>query len=304
MRSQALGLAEALQVPFVEKRIVVPRWRALRDLVAPSLAGLDPSGDPLAPPWPRLLIACGRRSVGPAIAVRRSATGATRVVYIQDPKVSARHFDLVVPMRHDGLHGSNVLSVDTALHRIRPDVLAQAAGVGERLKAEAPLLVAVLLGGATRRRHVRAGTAEALGRLLRNVHGRSGARVVLTPSRRTEDEVRRALLAELGNLPWYWQWDGEEPNPLLGILAASDRLIVSGDSVSMVSEALATGKPVHVLPEERPSRRRAAFIEALRRSRLISCVEGSDLDWSHASPGPVDATPAVAAEVARRFLDC
>jgi mitochondrial fission protein ELM1 len=304
MRSQALGLAEAIGLPFVEKRIAVPRtrWRALRDLLAPTHEGLDPSGDRLEPPWPRLLIACGRRSVGPAIAVRRAAVGATRVIYIQDPMVSPRHFDLVVPMRHDGLRGANVFSVDTALHRIRPTVLIEAAALGGRLKGNAPLLLGVLLGGSTRGTRARAGSGEALGRLLRHVHARSGARVVLTPSRRTGDAVRGALLAELGDAPWYEQWDGEEPNPLLGILAGADRLIVSGDSVSMVSEALATGRPVHVLPEDRPSRRRAAFVEALRRRGLISLLEGDDLDWSHASPGPVDATPGVAAEVARRFL--
>ena len=37
----------------------------------------------------------------------------------------------------------------------------------------------------------------------------------------------------------------ESPNPYLGFLAGADYLLVSADSVNMLSEARATGKPRH-----------------------------------------------------------
>jgi hypothetical protein len=43
----------------------------------------------------------------------------------------------------------------------------------------------------------------------------------------------------------HWQANGEA-NPYFGILTLSDELIVTADSVSMLSEACATGKPVYM----------------------------------------------------------
>jgi mitochondrial fission protein ELM1 len=41
-------------------------------------------------------------------------------------------------------------------------------------------------------------------------------------------------------------WESGEVNPYLGLLALADAIVVTSDSVSMVSEACATGRPVHV----------------------------------------------------------
>ena len=75
MRSQALGLAEAVGLPIEEKRIVLSaalvvasgraccRCRSRRS-IRRAIA--------LAPPWPRLVVGCGRRSIGAALAVKRA----------------------------------------------------------------------------------------------------------------------------------------------------------------------------------------------------------------------------------------
>ena len=57
---------------------------------------------------------------------------------------------------------------------------------------------------------------------------------------------RHALAAK----PFGTLWDETGDNPYFGILALADRLIVTAESISMISEALATGRPVHVLPLE------------------------------------------------------
>ena len=107
MVSQALGLAEAVGLPIVEKRVEIRapwRWLPAQAWAAP-FAALSPQGDGLAPPWPRLLIGCGRMSVPLSIAVRRASGGRTFTVQLQDPKVAAHKFDLVVPSRHDRYRG-------------------------------------------------------------------------------------------------------------------------------------------------------------------------------------------------------
>jgi uncharacterized protein len=302
MRSQALGLAEALGLPFTEKRIRLRApWSWLPGhLALAALSGLDPAHERLTPPWPRLVISCGRRSVAAAIAVRRAAAGRTIAVHIQDPHVPVRHFDLVVAMRHDGLAGDNVLVVDTALHRVSPDKLRAAAEEWRsRLRTGGEPLLGVLLGG--RNRHY-AWTAERVGQLaaiLRRAHDEHGMAVFVTPSRRTEAHVTAELAARFAGEPWLAIWDEAEPNPYFGLLALADRLVVTGDSVSMISECLATGRPVHVLPLAGRGRRHEAFLEGLVERRLVSLADSDDLDWSWAGAAPVDATPEAAARVNR-----
>lgn len=302
MRSQAVGLAEALGLPFVEKQIRLRApWSWLPGHLAPAaLAGLDPSQDRLSPPWPRLIISCGRRSVAPAIAVRRAAQGRTLAVHVQDPRVPTRHFDLVVAMRHDGVTGENVLTIDTALHRVSPEKLRVAAAEWRaRLSPDGVPVLGVLLGGRNRHYSWTASRIDRLAAIFTEAHSSRGMRVFVTPSRRTEAFVAADLAGRFAGEPWFAMWDESEPNPYFGLLAVADRLIVTSDSVSMISECLATGRPVHVLPLAGRGRRHELFVDNLAESAMLSRLDADHLDWGWTGGAAVDATPRVAERVAQ-----
>src|SRR5258706_9957506 len=77
MASQALGLAEATGLPFSEKQLAIRRpwaWLPPQLWLAPLGAATD-AGLPLAPPWPDLVIGCGRNTARPALAIRRASGG-------------------------------------------------------------------------------------------------------------------------------------------------------------------------------------------------------------------------------------
>ena len=77
--------------------------------------------------------------------------------------------------------------------------------------------------------------------------GKQGS-LLITTSARTPDCVVEVLRQNL-DVPFdLFQWQpGVEENPYFGILALSDELIVSSDSISMIGEACATLKPVYML---------------------------------------------------------
>lgn len=306
MRSQAVGLAEALGLPFVEKRIRLraPASWLPGQFVPWALTALDPRHDTLSPPWPRLVISCGRRSVAAAIAVRRAAQGRTLTVHIQNPRVPSRYFDLVVAMRHDGLAGENVLTIDTALHRVSRENLDAAATEWRRqLKPDGAPLLGVLLGGRNQHYSWTPAQIERLAAILHSAHSQRGMRVFVTPSRRTEAHVVADLAARFAGQPWFAIWDETEPNPYFGLLALADRLVVTSDSVSMISECLATGRPVHVLPLAGRGRRHEAFVEGLAAKPLLSVVDRDDLDWQWSGAVAADATPQVAERVSRLLAE-
>ena len=298
-RTQARGLAEAVARGALEKTIGLKApWSLAPPQLWPlTLIGLDRSKDRLQAPWPDLVVSCGRRAAKAAIAVKRASGGRTVAVHIQNPLAPLGEFDLVIAMRHDGIDGPNVMQIDTALHDVTPAALATAAQAWrERFSHLARPLTGVLLGGSTRRHPFGADQANDLAARL--AAARHGGGLAITPSRRTPEAVKAALREAFAGDPGVYLWDEQGENPYGGILALSDRLVATGDSVSMVSEAVASGHPTAVF-DLGGGARHARFIQNLVDRGLVSRLGEGDF------PAPVsegaNATPAAIAAV-RRLL--
>ncbi len=294
---QSLGLAEALGFEPEVKRIGIRapwRWLPPGIWVAPFRA-LASGGARLAPPWPEVLIASGRLTAAPALAVRRASRGATFAIQIQNAKVAPRRFDLVVA---DRLSGANVLTVLGALHRVTPRRLAEAAARYAPRLAHLPRpRIAVLIGGTSRAYRMTPRGARRLGAQLASLARNQGAGLMITVSRRTGAENEAALRAALEGVPAVF-WDGQGDNPYLGYLSLADALIVTADSVTMISEAAATGKPVHVVEMAGGSAKFRHFHAAMREAGITRPFAGRIEDWSYA---PLDETGRIAAEVKRHI---
>jgi mitochondrial fission protein ELM1 len=258
------------------------------------MLALGPDSDVLAPPWPDLLISSGRRGAPYSIFVRGASRGGTFTVHIQNPQAPLSRFDLVAAPRHDRLSGSNVVQTFGALHRVTRERLA---GEAEKFRASIANLprplVAVLIGGPNR---VYEMTTEAVAGLVQKLRG-LGAGLAVTPSRRTGEMNLATLRRGLAGAP-ATIWDFAGPNPYFGWLALADAVVATCDSVSMISEACSTGKPVFVaeLPGGNPKFR--AFHAALRQAGFTRPFEGRLESWTYQ---PLDDTGMVAAEVRRRF---
>ena len=109
--------------------------------------------------------------------------------------------------------------------------------------------------------------------------------------------MRRALTDALAP-HGAWLWDGSGDNPYFGLLALADAIVVTADSVSMISEAVATAAPVLVAALPGRSRRQAAFLRALIDDGRVRLYQGRFAHWPVA---PLDDTAAAAAELCRRF---
>jgi mitochondrial fission protein ELM1 len=301
MRSQARGLAHAVAARVEEKIVHFrPLWRRAPARTPFLLQGLAANSDPLEPPWPDLVVTCGRRAAAVGLALKARAGGRLKLVHVQDPQTSPRGFDLVVAMPHDRVAGSNVLRVDTAMHDVRAEKLAVAAREwGPRLAHLPRPFTGVLLGGSTARLAFEAEQGRALAEGLARLRATLGGTVLVVPSRRTPDAVLRHFVELARGDPSFWVWDGQGDNPYLGVLALADRLVVTADSISMVSEALATEAPVEIFMLDLRGRH-SRFIASLFERGLAEPFTG-ELRAAR-SRAPVDAT-AVAAVALRRLLE-
>jgi mitochondrial fission protein ELM1 len=300
LENQALGVAEAVGV-----EPVVKRWtpQGLRRVLPPRLwpnplQGRDTNGGALEPPWPDLLITCGGKSAAVGVAIGKASGGRTVTVHVQSPPWPASAFDLVIAPEHDRFKGANVVHTMGAVHRVTPQKLAGAA------KAWAPRLAhlprpyaAVLIGGSNGRYTLTPGIMKRLARDLAVAARDQGVSLLVTPSRRTGAENEAVLRAALTGLNAEI-WEGAGENPYFGYLGLADHVIVTCDSVSMVSEAAATGKPVHVIRLEGASRRIDAFHDSFENAGITRAFRGALPQWDYAVP---DDTARAAAEVRRHL---
>lgn len=299
MASQVIGLAEAVGWPFLEKRIAIRvPWRYLAPQLwlAPLLA-IDAKGDQLTPPWPDLVIACGRAATAPALAVKRASGGRSFWVQIQDPRFARAMADLLVVPAHDPATGANVFRTLGAVHRVTPARLVADASRFAPLFSSLPRpLIAVLVGGDNDAYRLSKARLALLCNQLVWL-GRRGYGLAVTPSRRTGQERQSILRERLKGLPAY-VWDGGGENPYFGLLGEADAFIATADSVSMISEAASTGKPVHIVELDGGSRKFARFHAGMRAAGITRPFEGAIGQWQYAPP---DDTARAAAEIRRRL---
>jgi mitochondrial fission protein ELM1 len=253
---------------------------------------------PVAPPFPDILIAAGRRAVPYVRHVKRASQGRTFTVFMQNPRTGRRAADVIWVPEHDGLRGDNVITTLTSPHILLADVLATArCHVDPRISALPQPRVALVLGGDSANHRFLSSDAEALASIALDLL-RAGKGLMITPSRRTPPMVISAIRRAVSQHPVFFD-DGTGANPYVNILANADAIIVTGDSVNMVGEAVATGVPIHIYEPSGGHPKLSGFLD-----RLVG--EGAVRRWSGQLEAfcyePIDATPLIAREISRRYL--
>lgn len=305
-RGQALGVAEALGMPFAVKEIRYGPLGGLPNvLLGASFAGL--SGDSrseLAPLWPDIVIGAGRRIAPVARAIKRLSGGQTFAVQIMDPgRFARRDFDLIAVPHHDqAAPGPNVFFITGAPHRVTPDTLARAAEAWRGRLAHLPNpRIAVLIGGSAKGRALAGAAMEDLASRIEAFARRTGGSLLITSSRRTDPASLDALLARVSVPHYVHRWGDAGENPYLGFLALADAVVVTGDSISMCSEACASGAPVYIFARDEFVTEKYARLHRelydLGFARPLS-----DQATAGRKDGPrLNAADAIAAEIGKRL---
>ncbi len=252
--AQAMGTAEAMGATPIVKTV-----RYTKGVLLPNaLRGSSTVGvtrktvDGIKPPFPDVAIAAGRRAAPLLRHIKKLSGGKTKIVQIMFPGlIGLSDFDLVVLPNHDGCKAArpNILRTTGAPHRITPQRLAAEREKWEKVFADLPEpRIALIVGGATKNKPFTpemardlAARAAALSRAL------GGGSFLVTTSRRTGAEQEKIIRDALPDPKFFYGWGNKEiENPYFGFLALADHIIVTGDSVSMCSEACAAGAPVYI----------------------------------------------------------
>jgi mitochondrial fission protein ELM1 len=302
--SGALGYEAAQKKVLVRKPLVLlPNsmfGKSLQRMISPFLESFDD----LSPPWPDVVISCGRRGALAALGIkaRIGRQKNTHFIHIHDPQMDAKNFDVVVAMQHDKIEAKNVIKSQFSLHDITEETLASAKEkFAKRFTSYPKPYVAVLLGGSTNKYRLGAARMDEVISTLRRAQGATRGSLLITPSRRTGFANQQMLLETFPRVrdSQVYVYDGISENPYLGMLALAEHILVTNDSVNMMSEAIASGKPVYILRlPGHQNTKPARFAEKLIADGAARAFDGEFTRWDHPKN---DEMQRIAGEIKQRL---
>ena len=232
------------------------------------------------------IISCGSSIAGVNNLFSRDSN-AKSIVILKPGLLSYNRFDLVVLPQHDQPRRTNYKNhfaiTNAAPNLVAPEYLREQSEAllnrYSHLKDNHKPKIGLLIGGDAKTVYLAERQIKLLIRQIKEVLGEVGMDILIATSRRTPGHIEHLLHREFKkhpSCPLLILANQENVSEAVGgILGLSDMIIVSGDSISMVSEAACSGKNTIVfLPETRAkilkgSNKCKAFVERLHSQGFV-----------------------------------
>jgi mitochondrial fission protein ELM1 len=259
--SQSIGLAEAIGFSETHKIIKLDYgfFAALPNFfLSDSLLGLTNQCARKfknQTHFPRLIISAGRRCAPIALHFKKKSQNKSKVIQIMNPNLDFKKFDLVVLPKHDGFSEKdfpNLVTTIGALTKVDEKIIAQEQEkFSSWFRNFKKTKIALIVGGSSKGGEFELESAIRLAKNSSNVAKNMDATLLILNSRRTSPALTQAIKSNLDcNFKFFDFEETKNNNPYLAILGESDFFIITGDSVSMISECCSTGKPTYIFDEK------------------------------------------------------
>ena len=278
MISQTEGLAKALKLNFKHQKIKLkPLW----NLIPPKFTPI--SENLLTEKFVcdcKIVISCGRKSVIPSAALKKRFGNEIFNIHIQDPKVSLKHFDLIISPEHDNIKGDNVLTTKGSIHYLTKKEITDNSKYLELDKGKKKV-VAFIIGGPNKYYNYSEEQIHFIFNKIKNLFTPDKFKIVIIPSYRTPERIIKKAFNTFGFN--HHVVKTIDKKAYLSSLALADYIIVTCDSTSMISEAAVTGKPIYtaMMKPNRSIRRFKSFYNQFKELGIIKELTDSIDSWSY-----------------------
>ena len=221
-------------------------------------------------------------------SIYRYENNAKNAVCMKPGILSFRKFDMVVLPRHDmrkKIKDKKIVITDTAPNLMSDENMEKAGQeLLRHVRKDGNITIAVLLGGNNSNFVYDEGIISGLIKEVIAASKSLKADILFTTSRRTDSGMERIVKESLKEeSSCKFLVIANENNPsyaLSGMLALSDIVVVSGESISMVSEAVSAGKRTVVFKGKKikcGGTRHEMFLERLRATGTIKVIDHADI---------------------------
>ncbi len=221
-------------------------------------------------------------------SVYKFENNAKNAVCMKPGNLGFNKFDMVVLPRHDvrkSIKRKNIIITDTSPNIINKNYLEKCKiAILGMIKKENKRILGVLLGGDNADfEYTQRDISKVISQVL-DASNKIGADILFTTSRRTsrniENIVKEKLAKEARCKFLVIANERNIPHAVGGILALSDIIVVSGESTSMVSEAVSSGKRITVFKGRKKKSRvskHERFLDRLLDAGYLKIAEPENL---------------------------
>ena len=280
MISQVEGLAKALDLDFTHQQVELNSfWKFIPPKLTPISQKVYKkiNQDDFD-----FIISCGRKSVIPSIHLKNIANKKVFNIHIQDPKVDLNHFNFIVAPEHDSLQGQNVINTKGAIHYLTENEISENKDyLNSLIKNDERKIWTLIMGGPTKYYDYSTKNIKHIFTSLYKLLKKHDFQLVVIPSMRTP----------INTIHYAKEFFGEnhtiimdvDKKAYLSALAIAEKIIITCDSSSMISEAALTGKPIYIaniLPRKK-DKRFQKFRNLFRELNITRNLGEEIEDWNY-----------------------
>jgi len=296
MLSQVEGLAKALDIDFTHHKVELNSfWK----LIPPKFTPVSNfTFNSIDPKYFDIIISCGRKSVIPSICLKKNSKKKVYNIHIQDPKVSLKNFDFIIAPEHDGITGENVILSKGSIHYLTNDeIVNNREYLSERLNKEKEYLT-LILGGPNKYYDYNDQNLTIVFDKVKSILEKNNLQAIIIPSIRTPKKIIDLSDNYFGKDHLVIK-DVDKKAYLSG-LSLAKYIVVTCDSISMISEAALTGKPIYIaeIPAKINDYRFRRFRDLFSKLNIVKNLDEKVEIWNYEI---LDETNRIAKEIKRKI---
>ena len=245
---------------------------------------------------PDFIFSAGRRSALAAIKLKKIYPHS-KIIQIMRPNINAKYFDFISTPIHDNYNYADYESL------IAPNLINESTLIKETEKfpAIAKSKFLVLIGGSSKAKKIDDYMASDFYEFIDKISKIYQCEFSFVTSRRTDKNIQEIIKNNFQFSKKYFFEKIKDNNPYLALINKAENIIVTGDSVSMISDCLATGKPC-IVYEKFASAKHLKMIKNLKNNNLIKLSANiGDSDFTSYKYKKINEAKKIAEEIITKF---
>jgi len=203
---------------------------------------------------PKYIISAGRKTAPIALFLKKKYNFLSKIIQIMRPEISLNKFDFVIVPEHDEPkppYPKNLILSIGALTKVeRNNDQKIYEKFQDQFENFQKPIIALLIGGSTKKTQFLLKSVQELIQQILVIKKNMNATLIIVNSRRTDVKINN-FIKQINekNLVFFDYNKIKESNPFGLVINVADFFIISGDSVSMISQCCSTGKSVFIFDD-------------------------------------------------------
>jgi mitochondrial fission protein ELM1 len=245
---------------------------------------------------PDFIFSAGRRSALAALKLKKIYPYA-KIIQLMRPNIQPKYFSFITTPMHDNYVYADYESL-VAPNFIDSEQLEEAA---KNFPAISSSKFLVIIGGSSKSKNIDNDIAKGFYEFLERIEKTYNCNFSFVTSRRTDPHIIEYINNNFQYSKKYFWEQIKDDNPYVALLNKAENFIVTGDSVSMISDCLATGKPC-IIYEKFASTKHFRMLKYLKDNSLIKfSANMGDSDFLSYKYKPINEAKNIAEEIITKF---